>query len=200
MGPILCTVGAPLYSYFCCFRLAIVPALLFFFFPLGLAPNSLNVPLNGPWHCAEAAHLRTAGVPTGYGHDLTPFCPRWALVSGFTHPGGPASEWLQRERGTLFWDERNSTAELGPSSGNNDTAKPIDISRKLDTAAATVPQWHSMALLRGHHVLTPRFFIFFFWNRMWTGRTVEMYLDGCSLLYNVSECFFFFFTTQQLNN
>lgn len=167
----------------------------FFFFssPLGLAPNSLNVPLNGPWHCAEAAHLRTAGVPTGYGHDLTPFCPRWALVSGFTHPGGPASEWLQRERGTLFWDERNSTAELGPSSGNNDTAKPIDISRKLDTAAATVPQWHSMALQRGHHVLTPRFFIFFFfWIRMWTGRTVEMYLDGCSLLYNV------FFS--QLNN
>lgn len=111
-----------------------------FFSPFGLAPNSLNVPLNGPWHCAEAAHLRTAGVPTGYGHDLTPFCPRWALVSGFTHPGGPASEWLQRERGTLFRDQRNSTAELGPSSGNNDTAKPIDISRKLDTAAATVAQ------------------------------------------------------------
>lgn len=108
--------------------------------PPGSAPNPLNVPLNGPWHCAAAAHLRTAGVPTGSGRDLTPFCPRWALVSGFTHPGGPAAEWLQRERGTLFCEERSSAAELGPSCGNNDTAKPIDISRKLDTAAAPVAQ------------------------------------------------------------
>lgn len=156
MGPILCTVGAPLYSYFCCFRLAIVPVPLFSF---GHMPNSLNVPLNGPWHCAEPAHPRTAGVPTGYGHDLTPFCPSVGTCERIHTPRGSASEWLQREGGTLFWDERNSTVELGPSSGNNDTAKPIDISRKLDTAAVTWPQWHSMALLRGHHVLAQRLFL-----------------------------------------
>lgn len=63
-----------------------------------------------------------------------------------------------REGAALFCGQKHSTVALWPSSGNNDTAEPIDISRDVDTAAATSPQWHSMALLRGHDVLPPGFF------------------------------------------
>lgn len=150
------TVVAPLYSYFCCFLLAIVPVPVF---PFGSMPDSLNVPSNGPWHSTEPAHPKTAGVPTGYGHDLTPFCPSMGTCQRIHTPRGSALEWLQGEGGNLFWGQRHSTVALRPSSANNDTAKPIDISRKLDTAAAAWPQWHSMALPRGHDVLAKRLFL-----------------------------------------
>lgn len=63
-----------------------------------------------------------------------------------------------REGAALFCGQKHSTVALWPSSGNNDTAEPIDISRDVDTAAATSPQWHSMALLSGHDVLARGFF------------------------------------------
>lgn len=79
-------------------------------------------------------------------------------------PRGSALEWLHSGqeldsgRGlALFWGQRHSTVALWPSSGNNDTAEPIDISGNLDTAAATGPQWHSMVLLREHGVLVRSF-------------------------------------------
>lgn len=84
-------------------------------------------------------------------------CPYMGTGQMMDTPRGFASEWLHSGqesdsvRGALFGGQRQHTAALCPS-GNNDTAEPIDISKNFNKAAASSPQWHSMALQRGHDV------------------------------------------------
>lgn len=159
MGPILYTTVAPLYSYFCCYCLDIVPVPLYKT-SFGSKPNSLKVPSNGPWQRAVLAHpVHHCRCSRWLWPCPHPILPLNGHLPEDSHTQGVCIRMVALEPGiglweggALFWGQWHSTVALWPSSGNNDTAEPIDISRNFDTAAATSPQWHSMALLRGHDV------------------------------------------------
>ena len=112
MGPMPSTMGAPLYSYFC-LRFS-SPLCQLPFYSTGPRPNSLTVSSNGPWHSETPAHLRTAGVLTGYSHDLTPFCPLNGHLPADLHTQGA---WIRaiREgeeggRGLLYFQAKYAAA------------------------------------------------------------------------------------------
>lgn len=157
MGPVLYAMVAPLHSYFCCSRFNIVPV------PLIKLSLALRQSLS------KCPHMAPGRVQ--YGSSENCRCSHWLwswlhpllLLNGHlpedSHTQGVCIRMVAVGPGiglwegvALFWSQKHSTVALWPSSGNNDTAEPIDISRNSDTAAATSPQWHSTALLRGHDV------------------------------------------------
>lgn len=109
MGPVPSTMGAPLYSYFCCIFFS-SPLCQFPFYSPGCGPDSLTVPSNGPWHGEAPAHLRTAGVLTGYSHDLTPFCPLNGHLPADSHTQGAWFREIIEGRELLYFQAKYAAA------------------------------------------------------------------------------------------
>lgn len=82
------------------------PLCQFPFYSTGPGPDSLTVPSNGPWHIEAPAHLRTAGVLTGYSHDLTPFCPLNGHLPADSHTQGGLDQRDRRRKGTALFSSQ----------------------------------------------------------------------------------------------
>lgn len=86
------------------------PLCQFPFYSTGPGPDSLTVPSNGPWHIEAPAHLRTAGVLTGYSHDLTPFCPLNGHLPADSHTQGAWIREIAGGRGLLYFQAKYAAA------------------------------------------------------------------------------------------